>query len=97
MVALSAVSDVRPSITAPIKEDAQTLNRILAAFPGWLPDTVRHLSLMTILLQESGIQTCGKPLPELFASWPEHFKLLPVGDQPQKVRLLKKPEGLEFA
>ncbi len=97
MVALSAVSDVRPSITAPIKEDAQTLNRILAAFPGWLPDTVRQLSLMTILLQESGIQTCGKPLPELFASWPEHFKLLPVGDQPQKVRLLKKPQDLEFA
>lgn len=97
MVALSAVSGARPSITAPIKEDAQTLNRILAAFPGWLPDTVRQLSLMTILLQESGIQTGGKPLPELFASWPEHFKLLPVGDQPQKVRLLKKPEALEFA
>ena len=97
MVALSAVSGARPSTTALVKEDAQTLNRILAAFPGWLPDTVRQLSLMNILLQESGIQTGGKPLPELFARWPDHFKLLPIGDQPQKVRLLKKPENLEYA
>ena len=97
MGGFSAVSGARLSPSAPAKEDAQTLNRILAAFPGWLPDTVRHLSLMTILLQESGIQTGGKPLPELFASWPDYFKLLPIGDQPQKVRLLKKPEDLEFA
>ena len=95
--ALSAVGGTRLPSPAPVKADAQTLKRILAAFPGWLPDTIRQLSLMNILLQESGIQTGGKPLPELFAIWPDHFKLLPLGDLPQKVRLLKKPEGLEFA
>ena len=93
MCALSAVGATRLSPPAPFKEDAQILGRILAAFPGWLPDTVRQLSLMDILLQENGIQTGSKPLPELFAIWPDCFKLLPIGDMPQKVRLLKKPEG----
>jgi len=97
MGAVSAVGAAQLPSPAPVKADAQTLKRILAAFPGWLPDTVRQLSLMDILLQESGIQTGGKRLPELFAIWPDHFKLLPLGDLPQKVRLLKKPEGLEFA
>ena len=94
MCALSAVGVTRLSPPAPFKEDAQILGRILAAFPGWLPDTVRQLSLMDILLQENGIQTGGKPLDELFGAYPDCFKLLPIGDMPQKVRLIKKPEGL---
>ena len=94
MCALSAVGATRLSPPAPFKADAQILGRILAAFPGWLPDTVRQLSLMDILLQENGIQTGGKPLDELFGAYPDCFKLLPIGDMPQKVRLIKKPEGL---
>lgn len=74
-------------------EDAQALQRILAAFPAWLPDTVRQLSMMDTLLHESGVQVGAKPLDELFAAYPDYFKLLPATGPVMKVRLLKKPEG----
>ena len=74
-------------------EDAQALQRILAAFPTWLPDTVRQLSMMNTLLQESGVQSGRKPLDELFGAYPDCFKLLPATGPAMKVRLLKKPEG----
>ena len=84
-----------PTAMAPAAspEDAQALQRILAAFPAWLPDTVRQLSMMDTLLHESGVQVGAKPLDELFAAYPDYFKLLPATGPVMKVRLLKKPEG----
>lgn len=78
-------------------EDAQALQRILAAFATWLPDTVRQLSMMDTLLQEGGVQTGSKPLHELFGAYPDYFKLLPATGPAMKVRLLKKPEGFALA
>lgn len=78
-------------------EDAQAVQRILAVFPAWLPDTVRQLRMMDTLLQEGGVQVGGKPLDELFGAYPEYFKLLPATGPALKVRLLKKPEGFALA
>jgi hypothetical protein len=78
-------------------EDAQALQRILAAFATWLPDTVRQLSVMDTLLQEGGVQIGSKPLHELFGAYPDYFKLLPATGPALKVRLLKKPEGFALA
>ena len=92
--ALPAVGAMPLQPPAPSKEDTQILRRIFAAFPGWLPDTVRQLSLMTILLHENGIELGSKPLDELFGAYPDFFKLQPDTGPALKVRLLKKSQGL---
>jgi hypothetical protein len=88
-----------PAATAPAvsPEDAQALQRIFAAFPAWQPDTprsVRSLSMMETLLQESGVRIGSKPLDELFAACPDYFEVLPPDGPAEQVRLLKKPEDL---
>ena len=82
---------------APSSKDAQAVRRIFAAFPNWLPDTVRQLSMMETLLQEGNVQFGDKPLDELFGAYPNYFKLLPDTGPVLKVRLLKKPEGFALA
>jgi hypothetical protein len=90
-------ADAAPAVPAPepAPEDAQALQRIFSAFPRWLPDTVgsvRSLSMMQTLLQESGVSTGSKPLDELFAACPGYFEMLPPGGPVEQVRLLRKPE-----
>lgn len=79
----------------PSPEDAQALQRIFAAFPRWLPNTVgsvRSLSMMETLLEESGVSTGSKSLDELFATYPDYFEMLPPDGPAEQVRLLRKPE-----
>ena len=69
------------------------MRRILAKFASWQLDTIRQLSLLGTLLDESNIDIGGKPLDELFGAYPDYFKLLPDTGPAMQVRLLKKPEG----
>lgn len=86
-----------PAAPAVSPEDARALQRIFAAFPAWQPDTprsVRSLSMMETLLQESGVRIGRKPLDELFAACPDYFEVLPPDGPAEQVRLLKNPEDL---
>ncbi|MDB5931747.1 MAG: hypothetical protein JWR60_3454 [Polaromonas sp.] len=84
----------KPAVmAAPSSGSARAVQRILAAFPAWLPDTVRQLGMMDTLLQEGGVQVGGKPLDVLFGMYPDYFKLLPATGPAMKVRLLRKPQG----
>ena len=50
-----------------------------------------------MLLEENGVVFGNKPLDALFSLYPDYFELLPAIGPATKVRLLKKPENLEFA
>lgn len=77
---------------APSPEDDLAMQRTLAKFASWQPDTIRQLSLLGTLLEESGVDRGGKPLDELFSLYPDYFELLPAAGSVTQVRLLKKPE-----
>ena len=78
-------------------EDEAALERILAKSASWQPNTIRQLNAFSMLLEENGVIVGDKPLGALFSLYPDCFELLPVTGPATKVRLLKKPEGLEFA
>jgi hypothetical protein len=89
--------DAAPAVPAPepSPEDAQALQRIFAAFPRWLPDTVgavRSLNMMETLLEEGGVSIGSKPLDALFATYPGYFEMLPADGPAEQVRLLRKPD-----
>lgn len=84
-------------MAAPSPEDEAALERILAKSASWQPDTIRQLNAFSMLLEENGVIVGDKPLDALFSLYPDCFELLPVTGPATKVRLLKKPEGLEFA
>jgi len=73
------------------KDEAQAVQRILAALPAWLPNTIRQLNQLGVPLQKSGLKTGSKPLHELFRKYPNYFKILPITGPAKQVRLLKKP------
>ena len=77
---------------APSPEDDLAMQRTLAKFASWQPDTIRQLSLLGTLLDESGVDRGGKPLDALFSLYPDYFELLPAAGPVTQVRLLKKPE-----
>ena len=68
------------------------MQRALAKFASWQPDTIRQLSLLGTLLDESGVDRGDKPLDALFSLYPDYFELLPATGPVTQVRLLKKPE-----
>ncbi len=83
------------AMPTPAPEDEQALQRIFAAFPRWLPDTVgsvRSLRMMQTLLEEGGVSTGSKPLDALFAIYPGYFEMLPAHGPAEQVRLLRKPD-----
>ena len=91
--------DAAPAVPAPTPEpspeDEQALQRIFAAFPKWLPDTVgavRSLRMMETLLEEGGVNIGSKPLDALFATHPGYFEMLPADGPAEQVRLLRKPD-----
>lgn len=91
----AGVDVVPAAVPAGSPEDEQALQRIFAAFPRWLPDTVgsvRSLGMMETLLEEGGVSTGSKPLDELFATYPGYFEMLPPDGPAEQVRLLRKPE-----
>ena len=77
---------------APSPEDDLAMQRALAKFASWQPDTIRQLSLLGTLLDESGVDRGDKPLDALFSLYPDYFELLPAVGPVTQVRLLKKPE-----
>lgn len=85
------------AIPVPSPEDQSALSRILAKSASWLPGTIRQLNAFSILLEENGVFLGNKPLDALFSLYPDYFELLPATGPATKVRLLKKPEGLELA
>ncbi|MCX7256705.1 MAG: NYN domain-containing protein [Polaromonas sp.] len=92
-----ADGDAAPAVPAPAPspEDEQALQRIFAAFPRWLPDTVgavRSLGMMQTLLEEGGVNIGSKPLDALFATHPGYFEMLPADGPAEQVRLLRKPD-----
>ena len=84
-------------MAAPSPDDESALARIFAKSASWQPDTIRQLNAFSILLEENGVVLGDKPLDALFRLYPDYFELLPAIGPATKVRLLKKPENLEFA
>ena len=84
-------------IAVPSPDDESALARIFAKSASWQPDTIRQLNAFSILLEENGVILGDKPLDALFSLYPDYFELLPATGPVTKVRLLKKPQDLEFA
>ena len=72
-------------------EDLVSVRRILAALPGWLPNTIKQLNQLGGPLLIGGIKRGSKPLHELFRKYPDYFKVLPINGPAKQVRLIKKP------
>lgn len=84
-------------IALPSPDDESALRRIFAKSASWQPDTIRQLNAFSILLEENGVVLGDKPLDALFSLYPDYFELLPATGPVTKIRLLKKPQDLEFA
>ena len=84
-------------IAVPSPQDESALERIFAKSASWQPGTIRQLNAFSMLLEENGVVFGNKPLDALFSLYPDYFELLPATGPATKVRLLKKPEDLEFA
>ncbi|MEC5212768.1 hypothetical protein RCH06_001309 [Polaromonas sp. CG_9.5] len=83
-------------MAAPSPEDESALERVLAKSASWHPGTIRQLNAFSMLLEENGVVLGDKPLDALFSLYPDYFELLPAIGPATKVRLLKKPQDLEF-
>lgn len=74
-----------------VQDDPGTVRRILAALPGWLPNTVKNLNQIGAPLRADGIAKGSKPLHELFRKHPTYFKVVPTTGPAKQVKLLKNP------
>ncbi|MGH8822487.1 MAG: NYN domain-containing protein [Rhodoferax sp.] len=83
------LKNAEPAAVAPSSDEVQAIQRILAALPDWLPNTIRQLNQLGVPLRESGVKTGSKPLHHLFAKYPDYFKVLPTNGPAKQVRLLK--------
>jgi hypothetical protein len=72
-------------------EGALAVRKIIAAIPGWLPNTIKQLNQLGAPLVAGGIKKGSKPLHELFRKYPAFFKVLPTTGPAKQVRLLKLP------
>lgn len=72
-------------------EGAVIVRKIIAAIPGWLPNTIKQLNQMGAPLLAAGFKKGSKPLHELFRKHPAFFKVLPTTGPAKQVRLLKLP------
>jgi len=78
-------------VASPPDEGAVAVRRIIAAIPGWLPNTIKQLNQLGAPLVASDIKKGSKPLHELFRKYPAFFKVLPTTGPAKQVRLLKLP------
>ena len=85
------LKNVEPAAVVQSSDEVQAVQRILAALPGWLPNTIRQLNQLGVPLRACGLKTGSKPLHELFAKYPDYFKVQPTTGPAKQVRLLKKP------
>lgn len=92
LVALPASGPVTE--LAAVTEDVEAVRRILAAVPGWRPDTVKQLNQLGTPLNAKGIKTGNKPLHEMFRKYPTYFRVLPTTGPSKQVKLLKTPAKL---
>lgn len=67
------------------------VKKIIAAIPGWLPNTIKQLNQLGAPLLVAGFKKGSKPLHELFRKHPAFFKVLPTTGPAKQVRLLKLP------
>lgn len=78
-------------VTSPPDEGAVAVRKIIAAIPGWLPNTIKQLNQLGAPLVAGDIKKGSKPLHELFRKYPAFFKVLPMTGPAKQVRLLKLP------
>lgn len=77
-----AVATVPPS-----PDEFAIVKKILAAVPGWLPQTLKPLNQLGSPLRDAGIKTGNAPLHQLFRKYPFYFTVLPLTGVPEKIRL----------
>lgn len=77
--------------TSPPDDGAVAVKKIIAAIPGWLPNTIKQLNQLGAPLVAGDIKKGSKPLHELFRKYPAFFKVLPTTGPAKQVRLLKLP------
>lgn len=88
---LDAKIDQAALATSPPDESAVAVRKIIAAIPGWLPNTIKQLNQLGAPLVAGDIKKGSKPLHELFRKYPAFFKVLPTTGPAKQVRLLKLP------
>jgi hypothetical protein len=88
---LDAKLDQAALATSPPDESAVAVRKIIAAIPGWLPNTIKQLNQLGAPLVAGDIKKGSKPLHELFRKYPAFFKVLPTTGPAKQVRLLKLP------
>lgn len=92
MPALKQVPPVASPTDALVALDGVVVvKKIIAAIPGWLPNTIKQLNQLGAPLLVAGFKKGSKPLHELFRKHPAFFKVLPTTGPAKQVRLLKLP------